>query len=68
MLLDAGAKIDNSAPLYYIAGTCPNSENPYYDWVTPSKEFDIGKIPVIELLVEHRVDVNQAEVTQYLVP
>lgn len=68
MLLDAGAKIGNGAPLHYAAGACPNGENPYYERVIPSKEFDISKIPVMELLVERGADVNQAEVTRYLVP
>lgn len=68
MLLDAGAKIDNGAPLHYAAGACSNGENPHYERVTPSKEFDTSKIPVMELLVEHGADVNQAEVTQHMVP
>lgn len=68
MLLDAGAKIGNGAPLHYAAGACPNGENPHSERVTPSKEFDTSKIPVMELLVEHGADVNQAEETRHMVP
>ena len=47
---------------------CPNDENPLYQRVTPSKEFDTSTIPVMALLVEHGADVNKAEETQHVVP
>ena len=66
LLLDAGAKIQNGAPLHFAAGLCPPGSNPYYPPVTPSKEFDRSRIPVMALLVERGADVNHAKQTRYV--
>jgi ankyrin repeat protein len=68
MLLDAGAKIDNGVPLHYAAAACTPGANPYAGRVTPSKEFDISRIPIMELLVERGADVNQPEESRHMVP
>ncbi|CVK86493.1 uncharacterized protein FMAN_06236 [Fusarium mangiferae] len=57
-LLNTGAKIDNGAPLYYAAGAYPPGSNPHAGVVTPSKEFDEARIPVMELLVKNGAQVN----------
>ncbi|TVY42841.1 hypothetical protein LSUB1_G003746, partial [Lachnellula subtilissima] len=67
MLLDAGAEIRNGVPLHCAAGVCPAGENPHVDAVTPSREFDVGRIPVMALLVERGADVNQAEESRHMV-
>ncbi|TPX09023.1 uncharacterized protein E0L32_001716 [Thyridium curvatum] len=57
-LLDAGAKIANGGPLYVAAGACPPDADPRAGPVTPSREFDEGRIPIMALLVERGADVN----------
>ncbi|KAF5011020.1 hypothetical protein FDECE_2827 [Fusarium decemcellulare] len=57
-LLDAGAQIGNGAPLYVAAGACPANANPHAAPVTPTKDFDAGRIPIMALLVENGADVN----------
>lgn len=42
-------------------GVYPPGIEPYVGYVTPSKEFNVSRIPVIALLVEHRADINQRE-------
>ena len=68
MLLDAGAQIQHGIPLYLAAGACPPGTNPHTDRVTPSKEFDESRIPVMALLVERGADVDQAEMSRHMVP
>ncbi|KAF5879326.1 putative ankyrin repeat protein [Botrytis fragariae] len=68
LLLEHGAKIENGYPLHYAAGSCPPGTNPHVALVTPSTEFDIGRIPVMELLVSRGADVNQKEESRYMVP
>ena len=68
MLLSAGAKSSNGAPLYCAAGVCEPGENPNAKLVTPQKEFDVGRIPVMAMLVEHGVDVNQPLNSRYQEP
>ncbi|TVY26841.1 hypothetical protein LHYA1_G004430 [Lachnellula hyalina] len=67
MLLDAGAEIQNGVPLHFAAGVCPDSKNPHVGAVTPSREFDVGRIPVMALLVERGANVNQAEESRHMV-
>ncbi|TGO50352.1 hypothetical protein BCON_0185g00030 [Botryotinia convoluta] len=68
LLLEHGAKIENGYPLHYAAGSCPPGANPHVAPVTPSTEFDIGRIPVMDLLVFHGADVNQKEESRYMGP
>ncbi|KAF5540704.1 hypothetical protein FMEXI_8200 [Fusarium mexicanum] len=65
-LLNAGAKIDNGAPLYYAAGTYPPGSNPHAGLVTPSKEFDESRIPVMELLVKSGAQVNDELISPHV--
>ncbi|KAF9771264.1 hypothetical protein IL306_011104 [Fusarium sp. DS 682] len=65
-LLNAGAKIGNGAPLYYAAGACPPGLNPHAGLVTPSKEFDEGRILVMALLVENGAGVNDRLVSRHM--
>ncbi|RSL57742.1 hypothetical protein CEP54_008110 [Fusarium duplospermum] len=57
-LLDAGARMDNGSPLYFAAGACPPNTNPHASQVTPSKDFDKARIPIMALLIERGADVN----------
>jgi hypothetical protein len=66
LVLDAGALLQNGAPLHRAAGACPPSMNPHYGRVAPSEEFDTSMIPVMELLVERGADVNQMEETRHV--
>ena len=68
MLLDAGAQIKHGIPLYFAAGACLPVTNPHARRVTPSKEFDESRIPVMALLVERGEDVNQAEKSRHMIP
>lgn len=61
MLLDAGAEIGNGVPLHCAAGAWPEGQNPHVAAVTPSREFDAGRIPVMALLVERGADVNRVQ-------
>ncbi|KAJ5899890.1 ankyrin repeat-containing domain protein [Penicillium taxi] len=58
-LLSAGAQMGNGAQLYFAAGVYAPGSNPHFGLVTPSRELDIGRIPVMALLVENGADVNQ---------
>lgn len=69
LLLDAGARVQNGAPLHSAAGACPPGTPAgarLNAGVTSSKEFDISRIPVMEMLVEHGADVNQVEDSRYV--
>lgn len=68
MLLEAGARITNGAPLHYAAGVCPAGTNPHAGRVKPSKEFDANRIPVMHLLVENGADVNYKVESRYMEP
>ena len=68
LLLDAGARIEYGYPLHRAAGAHPAGTNVYNDIVRPSREFDVDRIPIMELLVERGVDVNQVEQSRYVVP
>ncbi|KAF7957864.1 hypothetical protein EAE96_003432 [Botrytis aclada] len=68
LLLEHGAKIEKGYPLHSAAGSCPPGANPHVALVTPSTEFDIGRILVMELLVSHGTDVNQKEESKHMVP
>ncbi|KAM0437814.1 hypothetical protein ACHAPT_002179 [Fusarium lateritium] len=57
-LLNAGARMENGSPLYVAAGACPANTTPYASPVTPSKELDEARIPIMALLVEQGADVN----------
>lgn len=64
MLLDAGARIQNGNPLHYAAGVYPPWTRPpgsraHMEGTAPSKEFDVDRIPVMQLLVERGADVNK---------
>ncbi|KAG5782043.1 hypothetical protein H9Q73_004281 [Fusarium xylarioides] len=65
-LLSAGAKVENGAPLYYAAGTYPPGSNPHAGLVTPSKEFDEARIPVMELLVKNGAQVNDKLISRHV--
>ncbi|KAF4458074.1 hypothetical protein F53441_82 [Fusarium austroafricanum] len=67
-LLNAGAKIDNGAPLYFAAGACPPGANPHAGLVTPSREFDEARIPVMALLVENGARVNDKLISRHMTP
>ncbi|KAJ5679513.1 hypothetical protein N7462_007757 [Penicillium macrosclerotiorum] len=68
MLLNAGARIQNGAPLHFAAGVCPPGANPHTGRVEPSKEFDTDRIPVMRLLVEYGADVNYKIETRHMKP
>ncbi|CAG9974776.1 unnamed protein product [Clonostachys byssicola] len=68
MLLEAGAEIENGTPLHFAAGVSPPGGNPHAGRVTPTKEFDVGRIPVMSLLVERGAKVNQRVETRSMVP
>ncbi|KAM0144617.1 hypothetical protein ACHAP3_000647 [Botrytis cinerea] len=68
LLLEHGAKIENGFPLHSAAGSCPPGANPHVAPVTPSTEFDIGRVPVMELLISHGADVNQKEESRHMIP
>ncbi|KAI8663387.1 hypothetical protein NCS57_00939500 [Fusarium keratoplasticum] len=57
-LLDAGARMENGSPMYFAAGACPPNTNPHASPVTPSKDFDEARIPIMALLIEKGADVN----------
>ncbi|CEL08983.1 hypothetical protein ASPCAL12127 [Aspergillus calidoustus] len=61
LVLDAGAVIENGFPLHAAAAALPSGANPHVGRVTPSKEFDISRIPVMALLVERGADVNRLQ-------
>ncbi|KAF5711525.1 hypothetical protein FMUND_8920 [Fusarium mundagurra] len=65
-LLNAGAKVENGAPLYYAAGIYPQGSNPHSGLVTPSKEFDEARIPVMELLVKNGARVNDKLISRHV--
>lgn len=66
MLLETGARIHNGVPLHFAAGACPPGMNPHAGRVAPSQEFDIGRIPVMALLVQQGADVNQKEESRHM--
>jgi ankyrin repeat protein len=68
MLLEAGAHIQNGAPLHYAAGVCPAGTNPHAGRVQPSKEFDASRIPVMHLLVEKGAGVNYKVESRHMEP
>ncbi|KAH6873961.1 ankyrin repeat-containing domain protein [Thelonectria olida] len=65
MLLEAGAHIGNGTPLHSAAGVYPAGTNPRSGRVAPSQEFDAGRIPIMELLVEAGADVNQRDESRH---
>ncbi|KAL9059000.1 MAG: hypothetical protein Q9162_001388 [Coniocarpon cinnabarinum] len=68
LLLDAGARVENGLPLHRAAGVCPEGTNIYNDTICPTPEFDAGRVPIMELLVEKGADVNQRDESRYMVP
>lgn len=68
ILLDAGAKIENGTPLHFAAGACPPGANPHAGLVTPSKEFDLQMIPIMEALVKAGADVNHKTQSRHMNP
>jgi hypothetical protein len=66
MILESGAKISHGTPLNYAAGACPPGTNPHAGPVTPSKEFDVGRIPVMHKLVESGADVNATTESRHM--
>jgi len=69
LLLDAGARAQNGAPLHAAAGACPPGTPAGAQLnagVTSSKEFDSNRIPVMALLVENGADVNRMEDPRYV--
>ncbi|KAK7409427.1 hypothetical protein QQX98_008388 [Neonectria punicea] len=67
-LLSAGAQIRNGVPLYFAAGVCPPGANPHAGPVTPSREFDAGRVPIMALLVENGADVNEKFESRHMNP
>ncbi|CAG8043055.1 unnamed protein product [Penicillium salamii] len=67
MLLDAGARIEYGVPLHLAAGACSPGANPHAAPVIPTRKFDIGRIPMMALLVSRGADVNRKEVSQHMV-
>lgn len=64
MILDAGAEIRYGTPLHYAAGAVPPGTRPSGGPQNimrdaENKEFDMSRIPVMDLLVERGADVNQ---------
>lgn len=66
MILDAGAEIRYGTPLHYAAGAVPTGSYPAHGGApqnmmrdAENKEFDMSRIPVMNLLVERGADVNQ---------
>ena len=68
MLLDTGARVKNGFPLHAAAGACPGKANIYFPPVSPSRDFDMDRIPIMALLVEKGVDVNQKNDSRPIVP
>ncbi|CAI6093723.1 unnamed protein product [Clonostachys chloroleuca] len=68
MLLEAGAEIENGTPLHFAAGVSPPGANPHAGRVTSTKEFDMGRIPVMSLLVDRGAKVNQRLETRHMAP
>ncbi|VUC27995.1 unnamed protein product [Clonostachys rosea] len=68
ILLEAGAEIENGTPLHLAAGVSPPGANPHAGRVTPTREFDVARIPVMALLVERGAKVNQRADTRQMVP
>ncbi|KAF7532987.1 hypothetical protein G7Z17_g13580 [Cylindrodendrum hubeiense] len=57
-LLNAGAQMDNGAPLYFAAGANPHA----------GLEMDVGRIPIMAELMEHGADVNQKFQSRHMNP
>lgn len=68
MLLDAGAVIQESGAMHAAAGACPPGVKLFDENISPTREFDEGRIPILELLVERGADVNQAMISRYRIP
>ncbi|KAJ5730135.1 uncharacterized protein N7483_004643 [Penicillium malachiteum] len=68
MLLDAGACVSNGTPLHSAAGALPPGSNAHTGRVTPSEEFDIGMIPIMDDLVNAGADVKQRIETCHMTP
>ncbi|KAI5459541.1 ankyrin repeat-containing domain protein [Mariannaea sp. PMI_226] len=68
ILLDAGARVHNGTPLQCASAATPPGTNPLYERARLSKEFDAGRIPIMELLVDAGVDVNYAPVSRLMTP
>jgi ankyrin repeat protein len=68
LLLDAGAQVGFGLPLHSAAGVCPEGTNIYDTSVRPTRDFDIGRIPIMELLVANGADVNQKDNSRHMVP
>ncbi|RAK80777.1 ankyrin [Aspergillus fijiensis CBS 313.89] len=68
LLLDAGANIEEGAPLHCAAGRCPAGWNPhvYPNQKIQNEDSDRAQIPIMELLVERGAKVNAAEETQHM--
>ncbi|TVY44737.1 Ankyrin repeat and KH domain-containing protein [Lachnellula subtilissima] len=69
LLLDAGAQVQNGAPLHSAAGACPPGTPAGAQLnagVISSQVFDTSRIPVMALLVDHGADINQAEDSHYV--
>lgn len=67
MLLDRGAIIEYGVPLHLAAGACAPGANPHAARVIPTRKFDIGRIPIMALLVSRGADVNQKQESQHMV-
>ncbi|CAI7589821.1 unnamed protein product [Penicillium bialowiezense] len=58
LLLDAGARIEYGVPLHLAAGACPTGVNPHATRVIPTRKFDIGRIPIMALLLSAQMVVQ----------
>lgn len=59
MLLEEGAEIRFGIFLFFATGVCPPGGNLHARRVTPSEDFDKGRILVMEYLVFRGADSNQ---------
>jgi hypothetical protein len=55
-----------SSGLYWAAGVYPEGSVPNIRLVEPSAEFDKSRIPIMELLLENRGDVNHGLETGHM--
>ena len=68
LLLDAGAQVDYGVPLHCAVGAHFEDMNIYDPPIRATRELDVGRIQIMELLVEEGADVNQRDESHHMVP